>query len=63
MHTWQECVVERNATDSFKVWDNSFKVGNTEVDSYSHGRNEDGSMMDDSVMEEWSLALGPVPDD
>eukprot|EP00965_Chrysotila_dentata_P034834 1159541-Pleurochrysis_carterae.AAC.1 len=60
MHTWQECVNERNATDSFKAWD---KTGNTEVDSYSHGRNEDGSMMDDSVMEGWSLTLGPVPDD
>eukprot|EP00965_Chrysotila_dentata_P069229 2287938-Pleurochrysis_carterae.AAC.1 len=51
---WQQCIIERVTEQEFQVWD---KSGGDSLESYAHGRDEDGSPLNDSVEEEFGLTL------
>eukprot|EP00965_Chrysotila_dentata_P009610 312452-Pleurochrysis_carterae.AAC.1 len=46
----------RSAEDCFEVWD---EFGANKIETYTHGRDDDGELLNDSVEEEFSLTLGP----
>eukprot|EP00965_Chrysotila_dentata_P186198 6148534-Pleurochrysis_carterae.AAC.1 len=54
--TWQQCVLQRSSLEEFLVFSSET---HEQLDSYNHGRNEDGSLLDDSVEGEWALTLAP----
>eukprot|EP00965_Chrysotila_dentata_P175901 5806841-Pleurochrysis_carterae.AAC.1 len=54
---WARCVLRRASQGEFQICN---ETGCEQLETYTHGRDDDGERLNDSVEEEFQLTLAPV---